>query len=440
MKKFLIAIVFLFPLLSPANSLQDAVALIEQGNANLSDLVIKLKDPRKGLARARSLSLRPLFQNLRNAGELNRYRQAGFPQDLAPEKAIALLRELYKDANVETALFMPKMEDAVMPLPAGNAPRVSFADTDDYEPLQNYLQAAPVGIDAYHAWELPGGAGKNIKIIDIETGWGKHEELSDPFWDFASTTTDHGTAVLGELLGKRDGLGTTGIVHEATWGFISREYHKPTTVYHDNVAVNISKAVEQLSAGDLLVLEMHSPGPAGKFIPVEYWQPVFDIVKLASEKGILCVAAAGNGTENLDSPTYKDAFNLQNRDSGCVLVGASTNVPDASQSHVPAYFTNYGSRVDVHAYGENVVTSGYGDLHQGPDYTAEFSGTSSATPIVGGAMAAVSGMAKSKGVALSPRALREALRATGTPQNGLAEKRIGNMPDLKALTATLGLN
>ena len=90
-------------------------------------------------------------------------------------------------------------------------------------------------------------------------------------------------------------------------------------------------------------------------------------------------------------------------------------------------FSNYGSRVDVQGWGRKVATLDYGDLQscQHPDdrrytdrhYTNEFSGTSSASPIVAGAAVLVESWARqTRNAPLAPQAVRDLLRQTGTPQ------------------------
>lgn len=71
-------------------------------------------------------------------------------------------------------------------------------------------------------------------------------------------------------------------------------------------------------------------------------------------------------------------------------------------------------------------------------YTDRFSGTSSASPVVVGAIACVQGNRKSKGQALfTPAQMRNRLRTTGSPQTDApgrpATQRIGNRPNLKTL-------
>lgn len=242
-----------------------------------------------------------------------------------------------------------------------------------------------------------------------------------------------------------------------------------------------------------MLLEVHRPGPNaglgnGQFgyIGVEWWPDDFDAIRYAASKGVIVVEAAGNGGQNLDAAVYNTAqvgfpaswrnpFNTANPTSGAVLVGAGmppagthgrnaeTNSGDSYADRGRCYFSNYGARVDAQGWGWEVTTTGYGDLQGGADqnlwYTDQFSGTSSASPIVVGTLACVQGVLRSSGrIPLSPARARELLRATGSPQqNGPAftfrgnmagsgypqnhplkpvSQRIGNRPNLRQLIAT----
>jgi hypothetical protein len=106
-------------------------------------------------------------------------------------------------------------------------------------------------------------------------------------------------------------------------------------------------------------------------------------------------------------------------------------------------FSNYGERIDAQGWGWEVTTTGYGDTYQGQDrdkwYTDGFCGTSSAAPIVAGALACVQGMLlNEEGMnLLSPAAAKIVLRDTGSPQVGAVgrpvDERIGNRPALREL-------
>ena len=85
-------------------------------------------------------------------------------------------------------------------------------------------------------------------------------------------------------------------------------------------------------------------------------------------------------------------------------------------------FSNFGALIDAQGWGEEVVACGYGQLQGGAEerrYTAHFGGTSGASPMIVGALAAVQGIRKAMGRApLTPAQARALLRATGAPQRG----------------------
>jgi hypothetical protein len=88
----------------------------------------------------------------------------------------------------------------------------------------------------------------------------------------------------------------------------------------------------------------------------------------------------------------------------------------------------------------------YGDLQGGPNedlwYTDQFSGTSSASPIVVGAIACLQGVARAHSrPLLKPLGARKILRNTGSAQQDApgrpASQRIGKRPDLRSAIARL---
>jgi hypothetical protein len=89
-----------------------------------------------------------------------------------------------------------------------------------------------------------------------------------------------------------------------------------------------------------------------------------------------------------------------------------------------------------------VTTAGYGDLQGGGNedlwYTDQFSGTSSASPIVVGTLGCIQGVLRAAGrIPLTPARARELLRSSGSPQQDAAGRprteRIGNRPNLRQL-------
>lgn len=337
--------------------------------------------------------------------------------------------------------------------------------TPDFTARQGYLSAAATGIDAGYAWTLPGGRGNGVRIIDCEWGWRfGHEDLIQNQGGVLaggnSSNDNHGTAVLGEISGDRNPFGITGIAEQAWVGAVSfMTLASPTA---------IKAAADRLGRGDIILLEIHRVGPRSRWLPIEWWPADFDAIRYAVGKGIIVVEAGGNGGENLDDPVYntpqpgfpaswRNPLNPANPSSGAVMVGAG-NPPSGTHGQTQVggdvlvdrarcNFSNYGSRVDAQGWGWLVTTTGYGDLQGAPPppdankdhwYTDGFSGTSSASPIVVGALACVQGVLKARGrIPLSPARARELLRTTGSPQQDgpgrPRSQRIGNRPNLRQL-------
>jgi subtilisin family serine protease len=314
-------------------------------------------------------------------------------------------------------------------------------NTPSFESYQGYLGPAPHGIDAPFAWRR-GTRGQGIWFADVEGGWNaKHEdlpgdrithvvgrEIKDPGW------RSHGTAVLGEVVGRDNGKGVVGIAPDVDQVFTA-------AIGGTSPANAIDTAARKLRAGDVLLIELQTTGPRGRFLPMEWYDDVYDAIRAATDRGVVIIEAAGNGNENLDLDVYKRKFDRSKRDSGAIMIGAGGPPRDGFSDREKLDFSNYGSRVDVQGWGRMVATLDYGDLQQCEDgsedwrytdrhYTNQFSGTSSASPIVAGAAVLVQSYAKQRGGVLSPRDLRALLAKTGTPQAGDTKKNIGSRPNL----------
>lgn len=344
------------------------------------------------------------------------------------EESSVLLKEVFEYPGVDFAYFEPETVNASFEGRDNTVQQETNAETPNWEKDQFHLKMAPDGVDAELAWKYAGGAGEGVKLIDVEWGWNpNHEDYLPPFWKSPKATqdSDHGTAVWGIVAGTKDNKGVTGIANQAKYGI----------AYFDNASV-YDLAASQLSPGDILIIEQQKSGPDNNnYSAVEYWQATFDAFKTITSKGIHVIEAAGNGNSNFDKSVYNKKFDLSVRDSGAVIVGA-VGAPNSETPHERMSFSNYGSRVDVHGYGNNMVTTGYGALFNGGQnrkYTAKFCGTSSATPVVAGSAASLLGMLKAVARKTTPSELREALRKTGTPQAGDTSKHVGNLPDLKQL-------
>ena len=318
---------------------------------------------------------------------------------------------------------------------------------DKFAALQNYLDAAPTGIDARWAWTQKGGDGTGMRFMDLERGWFLgHEDLPNPkliFNDNAADSgfidsADHGTAVLGVIAGVDNDRGIVGIAPRlASVRVVSHFEEASDTDGH--VADAIAKAVAARTAPHVLLLEVQRGSPA---LPAESDVADLIAIQLAVANGVIVIEAAGNGGIDLDNSLdaagqrRMDRASAEFRDSGAILVGAASS----STPHERLPESNVGSRIDCYAWGENIVSAGYGDLNPGQvnkkTYTGAFGGTSGASAIITGAALLVQGLnRKTTGSLLSPAQMRLILSdpATGTPQGATVPGRIGVMPDLRRI-------
>jgi hypothetical protein len=383
-------------------------------------------------------------------------------EDLLNEPSI--LGAYYKPPGEPPEMERVKSKDSLPDAPLDLRP----SPTPSFESRQGYLDPAPGGIDARFAWTKPGGRGDGVRIIDLEWGWNfSHEDLlasSGGLLDGGNASdTDHGTAVVGVIGGDSNGFGVTGISPNAQLSAIS--------FVSNSSAQAIRKAADRLGAGDIILLEIHRPGPnatgSGQFgyIAIEWWPDDFAAIVYATSRGIIVVEAAGNGSQNLDDAIYstrpggfpsgwRNPFNRGNPQCGAILVGAGapplgTHGRNHGADRSRLDFSNYGAAVDVQGWGREVTTTGrswgVADLHNGGTnawYTDQFAGTSSASPVVVGVCAAMQGWLRAAGKPLlTSVAARDHLRASGSPQQDEpgrpATQRIGNRPNLRSLHARL---
>jgi len=380
-----------------------------------------------------------LQQRSRRAlADLNGYYQIDVTDPSTAERLVQALNRL---DEVEIAYVQPVPEVA----------QDIYPPTPDFQPEQDYRQAAPTGVDADYANSQPGGDGAGVKIVDIEIDWRTtHEDLEKAFgavigpYPGGGSSSDHGTAVLGEMIAGDNGYGVTGICPGADVGMVS--------VSTMSFAQAMYTAIDNLNPGDLVLIELHSPGPHYNFqtrpdqlgyVCMEYWQANYDAILYGWAKGIIVMEAAGNGAEDYDDAgLYGQLFDTTYRNSHAIIIGAG--YPAASANNLQRLgFSNYGERVNLQGYGQGVYTCGYGSLFDGggdPDqyYTAGFGGTSSASPIVTGSGACLQGYYKDNyGAYLTSDMIRAQLVATGTPQLGDTSEHIGPRPNLQTAMASL---
>ena len=309
--------------------------------------------------------------------------------------------------------------------------------TTNFENNQDYTESNP-GLNVRYAWDNGiNGSGINIRAVEygINTN---HEELHQSNASLASNTTinsgattaytEHGTAVAGIVFADKGTYGVSGLAHGANEYILYPEWTKE---YNYDRVLATSNAIANSNAGDIIIYEMQASGQNGGFVPAEYEQVIWDLTKAATDAGIVVVAAAGNGGQNLDYAFY-DSYNSRG-DSGAIIVGAGS----PNTNHSPFSFSTYGSRINIQAWGANVFTIGQigspiifgNDFNQ--TYTPSFSGTSSATALVGGFVAVLQSyyLAQTGGY-LTSQELRTLIMNTGIPQG--TGNNIGPFPNMQS--------
>jgi hypothetical protein len=346
----------------------------------------------------------------------------------------------------------------------------------NFQPQQNYEDPAastPTGIDAEYAWTQTGGAGTGVTICDLEYGWNlSHQDLPagisqvnpNTLYLPSGETDDHGTAVLGVMGSLNNGWGTTGICYNASFITCGTYYDDPGVGVSWNVPGALAYAMSYLSAGDVIIIEnqwdyLNAGTAHPDFIPIEWWlnywpsgqsfNGVYAAIQNAVALGIHVIEAGGNGGYPTLVGIDTDALIWYPGNSGAIIVGAGGaysggTYPEGDLEKVN--FSSYGSRFDLQGWGEDVVTTGYGYYYNSEGknlwYTNSFAGTSSASPIVAGAVACCVGYWTGLGYSaslLTPSSLRDVLKNTGTPQILPPWGVIGPRPNLLAAFGQLKL-
>lgn len=282
---------------------------------------------------------------------------------------------------------------------------------------QGYLTAEPGGLNISAAWDR-GLFGAGQTVINFETNWNfSHADLpiditttpigaaNDPV--FAGIENEqHGTATLGIIGASHNGLGIQGIAPNATLRTAAVPY-----VYSDFPFITLLWAFEDFAfgkaiGGHILLDQIGIPGPntqsyiaSGDYATLtdcpgclpSISDPTIALVFAdLVNMGIIVIDGAGNGAISLEDPNerYPWSVDLSAEDNGILLVGASTG---ADMMQAP--FANCGTRVNVFAWGQDVVTTGYGNhpasVLDDPNqwYVHNFNGVSAASPMIAGIVA-----------------------------------------------------
>lgn len=354
--------------------------------------------------------------------------------------AVPLRRDDKQDAQsmlMKGLLDSPAVE-AVHLEQAVGPPPVNWTD-DAYASGQTHLDAAPAGIDAIWVWQALGLDGATVGFADVEMGWNlDHDDLKAKMPAGLLTHSnyanyrDHGTAVLGLVVGVDNAEGIIGVAPGVAVVQLASHWDGYSA---DNVANAIETAAAAMAPGDVLLLETQS----GEDGPIETMEggAERDAIKTATSRGIVVIEAAGNAGKDVNATWASELAT----DSGAIMVGASGGLGGAV-SHPRNIISNFGSRVDCFSPGVGLVSSGYGDLDDGGgienrEYTNSFRDTSGASAIVAGAAILAQHMRLAAcGNRLSALQMRELLKFEGTKQ-GAMDGNIGIMPNLRRIAQRL---
>lgn len=331
-------------------------------------------------------------------------------------------------------------------------------------PGQNYLSGAG-SLNVIAGWNA-GLTGAGQVVWDYEYDWNfSHEDLSvtpdgKTLSEVNQDAINHGTAVFGILGAQDNGIGVTGIVPTATLKPLRGGVGGTLAVgFLDLLYDNGGGKLIGDPRGKVVVIEQQLPGPKTPSqlpttpdvsgtncpgcLPAEGYRLEFEAIQDLVNAGVIVIEAAGNGAISLDDPSNIAQVcaggcpNLASEDSGAVLVGASQG-PNLKKLDA----SNSGKRVNTFAWGQGVVTTGYGDhpmsVAGNPNkaYTQQFGGTSAATAIIGGVAALVQEYAQKtvpheawQTVVFNSATIRALFTQAGVAQSD-ASGNIGKQPDV----------
>ncbi len=295
---------------------------------------------------------------------------------------------------------------------------------DDSTTPNPYGGANGGGINLGPAWAISTGAGAVVAVIDTGIAYEDYSERIgnrrktyyrapdlDPMtfvqgYDYVNNDShpnddnSHGTHVAGTIAqSTNNGLGTAGVAFDAKL--------MPVKVLDGNgfgTDADIADGIYYAADHGAKVLNLSLGGP-GTSSTLE------NAVAYAYGAGATVVCAAGNGGDKSNLPSYPAAY-----DDYCIAVAATR------YDETRAYYSNYGSYVDLAAPGGDLNVDqngdGYGDgvlqntFNPNTKNTGSFgywffSGTSMATPHVSG----VAALLIANGVT-DPDGVREALEMT----------------------------
>ncbi|HOT95684.1 MAG TPA: S8 family serine peptidase [bacterium] len=222
---------------------------------------------------------------------------------------------------------------------------------------------------AGNLWTNPGeipGNGRDDDgngFIDDLHGWNFTTHTADPNSLFSGTTySSHGTHTAGAacaVANNRIGIAGT------SWNARLMALNAGSRTADDKIdPLSIDQAIIYATANGANILSCSFSGA--------YSEVNWRLIRFATEQGMVVVAAAGNSA-TLANEVYPASY------PGVLAVAA------IDSSDIKAYFSNYGTTVDVSAPGVGIWSTVAGGGYEGPLWQ----GTSMSTPIAAGVVALV---------------------------------------------------
>lgn len=295
----------------------------------------------------------------------------------------------------------------------------NYFKTPCFNDLQTYLDPTSEnikGMNVRTVWnEGENGQAATVRHLDFGV-YSNHESLKGNInvVNSRNETEDcnHGTASTGCIVAAKNDFGVTGIAYGCDYYFYDTG--------------DLDLIVRDAIPGDIVSLDVQFP-MGGTFVPVTDNRAWWDRINYLTQNGVVVILAAGNG--GLDLSVDSNNMN-QFGDNGSTLIGAS-NHNDGRRCG----FSNYNHSCSlINSWGDwSVVTTGYGSLQNlsGNDrnYSKDYAGTSSATPLSSGALALIQSYAISHlGIYFNSREIRQLIKDTGYEEGTLYN--IGYRPNV----------
>lgn len=286
---------------------------------------------------------------------------------------------------------------------AGNRAYEQAQPTPDFQALQTYLDqpGQRKGMNIRKVWDKQ-VVGQGVRVHFSDGGLhADHEDLRDNpgltlIEHSPNDDPDHGTASAGIIIARANGVGMTGVCHASELYM----YDSRASDGRGN-SQTLKDLLKYVRPGDIVAVNRQTANinALTTFLPSLHERLWWESTRALTQRGAIVVNAACNGSYTTDASigvTRGYGIDLSqwryftdHGDADAILVGACQ-----SWDGKPHQYSNYNYRYRMlNAWGDSVATLGYGVLQDKPgndrDYTGNFSGTSSATPLVTGALALI---------------------------------------------------